>query len=189
MDGAHTIARDEEVITATLQAVIRRALRASRQLRADAAQVRHGAFGRRLPAASGLQEVAEATTHCFLRTVPAAVPGIVFLSGGQSDEAASARLNAICRIAPLPWKLTFSYGRALQAPSLAALERFRHQRSRRTKSALSPREMQQPCRPRNLFGRGGKSTLAVAHQIIEKEPLIRFELMTRSLRMSCSTLS
>src|SRR5687767_2793650 len=49
------------------------------------------------------------------RTVPAAVPGIAFLSGGQSDEAATAHLNAMNRIGGLPWKLTFSYGRALQA--------------------------------------------------------------------------
>jgi fructose-bisphosphate aldolase class I len=50
--------------------------------------------------------------------VPAAVPGIVFLSGGQSDEVATLRLNAICRLGDVPWKLSFSFGRALQAPVL-----------------------------------------------------------------------
>jgi fructose-bisphosphate aldolase class I len=63
-------------------------------------------------------EVAEATVRCLLRSVPAAVPGIVFLSGGQSDEAATQRLNAICRVGDVPWKLSFSFGRALQAPAL-----------------------------------------------------------------------
>jgi fructose-bisphosphate aldolase class 1 len=62
--------------------------------------------------------IAEATILCLLRVVPAAVPGIVFLSGGQSDEAATQRLNAIRRVNYVPWKLSFSFGRALQAPSL-----------------------------------------------------------------------
>jgi fructose-bisphosphate aldolase, class I len=66
------------------------------------------------------QEVAEWTIRCFRETVPAAVPGIVFLSGGQSDEQASENLNAINSLAPQPWVLSFSYGRALQAPALKA---------------------------------------------------------------------
>ncbi len=62
--------------------------------------------------------------RCLLETVPAAVPGIAFLSGGQSPELASARLNAMhvrpgIREAPLPWALTFSYGRALQDPAIS----------------------------------------------------------------------
>jgi fructose-bisphosphate aldolase, class I len=66
------------------------------------------------------REVAEWTIRCFRETVPAAVPGIVFLSGGQSDEQASENLNAINSLGPQPWVLSFSYGRALQAPALAA---------------------------------------------------------------------
>jgi fructose-bisphosphate aldolase class I len=66
------------------------------------------------------QEVAEWTIRCFRETVPAAVPGIVFLSGGQSDEQASENLNAINGLGPQPWALSFSYGRALQAPALKA---------------------------------------------------------------------
>jgi fructose-bisphosphate aldolase, class I len=66
------------------------------------------------------QEVAEWTIRCFRETVPAAVPGIVFLSGGQSDEQASENLNAINSLDPQPWVLSFSYGRALQAPALKA---------------------------------------------------------------------
>jgi fructose-bisphosphate aldolase class I len=65
-------------------------------------------------------EVAEWTLRCFYKHVPAAVPGIVFLSGGQSDEDATANLNALNRTAPHPWELSFSYGRALQAPALNA---------------------------------------------------------------------
>src|SRR3954467_7741655 len=65
-------------------------------------------------------EVAEATLECFYKHVPAAVPGIVFLSGGQSDEDATAHLNAMNARGPHPWELSFSYGRALQAPALKA---------------------------------------------------------------------
>jgi fructose-bisphosphate aldolase, class I len=65
-------------------------------------------------------EVADWTLKCFRETVPAAVPGIVFLSGGQSDEQASENLNAINSRGPQPWVLSFSYGRALQAPALKA---------------------------------------------------------------------
>jgi fructose-bisphosphate aldolase class I len=64
--------------------------------------------------------VANATLKCFHRVVPAAVPGIVFLSGGQGDEQATANLNAMNAQGPHPWELSFSYGRALQAPALKA---------------------------------------------------------------------
>ena len=66
------------------------------------------------------EEVARWTIRCFRETVPAAVPGIVFLSGGQSDEQASENLNAINSLGAQPWVLSFSYGRALQAPALKA---------------------------------------------------------------------
>jgi fructose-bisphosphate aldolase class I len=71
---------------------------------------------------AGAQEVAEATLECFYKHVPAAVPGIVFLSGGQTDEDATAHLNAMNALGPHPWELSFSYGRALQAPALKAWE-------------------------------------------------------------------
>jgi fructose-bisphosphate aldolase class I len=68
---------------------------------------------------ASVQEVAEATVRCLLRSVPVAVPGIVFLSGGQADELATAHLNAMNRLpGPLPWPLSFSYARALQAAPL-----------------------------------------------------------------------
>jgi fructose-bisphosphate aldolase class I len=65
-------------------------------------------------------DVAEYTLRCFRRHVPAAVPGIVFLSGGQSDEDATGRLSRMNELGPHPWQLSFSYGRALQAPALKA---------------------------------------------------------------------
>jgi fructose-bisphosphate aldolase, class I len=64
--------------------------------------------------------VAELTIRCLRNTCSAAVPGVVFLSGGMSDEDATARLNAMNQRGPHPWELSFSYGRALQAPALKA---------------------------------------------------------------------
>ena len=76
--------------------------------------------GKDCPTQASADEVADWTLKCFGETVPSAVPGIVFLSGGQSDEQATENLNAINSRGPQPWVLTFSYGRALQAPALAA---------------------------------------------------------------------
>jgi fructose-bisphosphate aldolase class I len=77
--------------------------------------------GKNCPTQADLEEVAVRTVRCLRRTVPAAVPGIVFLSGGQSDEDATLHLNAMNRLeGPLPWRLSFSYGRALQAAPLKA---------------------------------------------------------------------
>jgi fructose-bisphosphate aldolase, class I len=76
--------------------------------------------GKDAPEQASVEEVAEATVRCLKNCVPAAVPGIVFLSGGQSDELATAHLNAMNALGPHPWELSFSYGRALQAPPLKA---------------------------------------------------------------------
>ena len=76
--------------------------------------------GQDCPEQAGVKEVAERTVRCLKRTVPAAVPGIVFLSGGQSDELATKHLDAMNKLGGLPWKLSFSYGRALQAAPLKA---------------------------------------------------------------------
>ena len=82
--------------------------------------------GKDCPEQAGVEEVAARTLRCLRRTVPAAVPGMVFLSGGQRDEAATLHLNAMNKLAgrasaePVPWKLSFSYGRALQAAPLKA---------------------------------------------------------------------
>ena len=77
--------------------------------------------GKQCPEQADVQEVAELTVNCLLNCVPASLPGIVFLSGGQSAELATAHLNAMnANNKNLPWPLSFSYGRALQEPCLKA---------------------------------------------------------------------
>ena len=76
--------------------------------------------GKKCPRQAGVHEVAAATIRCLKRYVPAAVPGIVFLSGGQSAEEATDHLNAMNALGRHPWEVSFSYGRALQAPVLTA---------------------------------------------------------------------
>jgi fructose-bisphosphate aldolase class I len=71
--------------------------------------------GKKAKSRADVDEVAEKTVKVLKACVPAAVPGIAFLSGGQSDEEATAHLDAMNKIGGLPWRLTFSYGRALQA--------------------------------------------------------------------------
>jgi fructose-bisphosphate aldolase, class I len=121
MDGDHTIERCFEVTEATLHAVFA-ALRRQRVVpEAVLLKASMVLAGRSCPRQAGVEEVAEATVRCLRRAVPAAVPGIVFLSGGQSDVLATAHLNAINAAGgPHPWALSFSYGRALQAAAMAA---------------------------------------------------------------------
>jgi len=76
--------------------------------------------GKKCSGQNSVQEVAEMTVKVLRRQVPGAVPGIAFLSGGQSEEEATAHLNAMNKLGPLPWELSFSYGRALQASALQA---------------------------------------------------------------------
>src|SRR5206468_6914822 len=76
--------------------------------------------GYEAPKQASVEEVAAATIRCLRHHVPPAVPGIVFLSGGQSDELATEHLDAINRLGEQPWQLSFSYGRALQAPAQKA---------------------------------------------------------------------
>jgi fructose-bisphosphate aldolase class I len=76
--------------------------------------------GKECPRQASVEQVAQMTVRCLARCVPAAVPGIVFLSGGQSAEEATAHLNAMNAMGTHPWELGFSYGRALQAPALDA---------------------------------------------------------------------
>jgi fructose-bisphosphate aldolase class I len=120
MDGDHTIERCYEV-TADTQATVFAALRRHR-VDFDGMLLKPNMVvsGSACPEQAGVQDVAEATIRCLRSNVPAAVPGIVFLSGGQSDELATAHLDAMNRLEPQPWQLSFSYGRALQAPALKA---------------------------------------------------------------------
>jgi fructose-bisphosphate aldolase class I len=120
MDGDHSIERSFEVTSRTLHAVFTE-LRDQRVhpegMLLKPNMVLSG-YGASQPASH--EDVAAETMRCFYRHVPAAVPGIVFLSGGQSDEDATANLSAMNAIGPHPWQLSFSYGRALQAPALKA---------------------------------------------------------------------
>jgi fructose-bisphosphate aldolase class I len=121
MDGDNDIERCEAVTAATLYEVFA-ALHDHRvALEGMLLKPNMVISGMKCPQQAGVQEVAERTVRCLLRNVPAAVPGIVFLSGGQSDVIATAHLDAMNRLdRELPWALSFSYGRALQAPALSA---------------------------------------------------------------------
>jgi fructose-bisphosphate aldolase, class I len=119
-DGTHTIERSFHVTSRVLDAVYtelfdQRVDVFGTLLKPNMVLSGYGASDRAGPA-----EVAEWTLRCLYKHVPAAVPGVVFLSGGQSDEDATANLNAMNQQAPHPWQLSFSYGRALQAPALKA---------------------------------------------------------------------
>jgi len=120
MDGDHTIDRCEEVTEWALNAVYE-ALYINRiTLEESVLKPSMVISGKDCPKQAGVEEVAERTVRILKRCVPAAVAGIAFLSGGQSDEVATAHLNAMNKMyaGELPWNLTFSYGRALQHPSL-----------------------------------------------------------------------
>ncbi|MFM8238417.1 MAG: class I fructose-bisphosphate aldolase [Actinomycetota bacterium] len=121
MDGGHSIERCDEVTRATLTRVFaeladQRVDLAGMLLKPN--MVIPGKKHASYPVAP--EVVAAATVACFRDVVPAAVPGIVFLSGGQGDEEATANLDAMNRMGPNPWELSFSYGRALQAAALKA---------------------------------------------------------------------
>jgi fructose-bisphosphate aldolase class I len=120
MDGDHTIERCYQATADTLAAVFA-ALRRHR-VRLDGMLLKPNMVvsGKDCPTQAGVEEVAAATVACMRDHVPASVPGLVFLSGGQSDEDATAHLNAMNRLPGVPWQLSFSYGRALQAPALKA---------------------------------------------------------------------
>jgi fructose-bisphosphate aldolase class I len=118
MDADNTLERCYEVTSLTLDAVFRELFQQRVVLEHILLKPNMVIAGKKCPTQAGVQQVAEATVRCFRNHVPAAVPGIVFLSGGQSDEAATAHLDAIARLGPHPWSVSFSYGRALQAPAI-----------------------------------------------------------------------
>jgi fructose-bisphosphate aldolase, class I len=120
MDGDHTIDRCYEVTEATLEAVFNELFSQRVVYEGMLLKPNMVISGKECRTQAGPEEVAETTVRCFRSVVPAAVPGIVFLSGGQGDEQATANLNAMNALGPHPWELSFSYGRALQAPSLSA---------------------------------------------------------------------
>ncbi len=118
MDGNHTLARCEEVTRVTLECVFNALF--SQRVLIEGMLLKTGMVlsGKDCSQQAGLDEIAAATSRCLRRAVPPAVPGIVFLSGGQSDVAATERLNAICALGDSPWAVSFSFGRALQDAAL-----------------------------------------------------------------------
>jgi fructose-bisphosphate aldolase, class I len=120
MDGTHTIERSFDVTSAVLEGVFGSLYDQRIAYEGMLLKPNMVLTGYDSPKQVSDEEIADATVRCFRRVVPAAVPGIVFLSGGQSDEEATSRLNAMNRIGPHPWELSFSYGRALQQAALKA---------------------------------------------------------------------
>jgi fructose-bisphosphate aldolase class I len=120
MDGDHSLARCQEVTMALLQTVFTELQEQKVVLEASLLKPNMVLPGQACPQQVSVEQVARATLHCFKEIVPAALPGIVFLSGGQSPIQATEHLNAMNLIGPHPWELSFSYGRALQDPVLSA---------------------------------------------------------------------
>lgn len=115
MDGAHDIDRCAAVTEYVLKTVYQELYEQRVVLEGSVLKPNMVIAGKKSPRQASVEEVAEKTLMVLKRCVPAAVAGIAFLSGGQSDEEATAHLDAMNRIGGVPWRLTFSYGRALQA--------------------------------------------------------------------------
>jgi fructose-bisphosphate aldolase class I len=120
MDGTHTIERAHHVTSRVLDAVYTELFDQRVDVFGTLLKPNMVLSGYDAPDRAGTDEVADWSLKCYYKHVPAAVPGIVFLSGGQSDEDATAHLNAMNAKGPHPWQLSFSYGRALQAPAIKA---------------------------------------------------------------------
>ncbi|MFC1583560.1 class I fructose-bisphosphate aldolase [Candidatus Neomarinimicrobiota bacterium] len=121
MDGGHTLERCEEVTEAALRTLYKALYEQRVVLEGSILKPNMVISGKACPKQARADEIAAATVRCFKRAVPAAVPGIVFLSGGQSPVEATVNLNAMnAMFDNLPWELSFSYGRALQEPVLKA---------------------------------------------------------------------
>jgi len=120
MDGDHTIEQSAKATGRVLQAVYVELHDQRVDYRGTLLKANMVLSGYDAPKRASVEEVAQVSLDVYYRHVPAAVPGIVFLSGGQSDEDATAHLNAMNKRGPHPWELSFSYGRALQAPALKA---------------------------------------------------------------------
>jgi len=118
MDGSHSLDECYEVTEATLRSLFGELYEQNVLLEGTILKASMVLSGADADNRAGVEEVARATVQCLLNAVPAALAGVVFLSGGQSDEEATAHLDAMNRLGNFPWPLSFSYGRALQAPSL-----------------------------------------------------------------------
>lgn len=119
MDGGHSIDECYEVSEATLRSLFNHLYEQDVLLEGAILKASMVISGSEAADRADVGEVAGATVQCLLNSVPAALAGVVFLSGGQGDEEATMHLDAMNRLGHFPWPLSFSYGRALQAPSLA----------------------------------------------------------------------
>jgi fructose-bisphosphate aldolase class I len=120
LDGNHTVERCHEVTEQTLKVTFTALFLHRVHLEGMILKPSMVVSGKDNPRQAGVDEVAERTIQCLKRTVPAAVPGIAFLSGGQSAVSATEHLNAMNKLGPHPWEVSFSYARALQDPALKA---------------------------------------------------------------------
>ena len=120
MDGDHSIDACYEATRRTLAALFAELEQGRVELPATLLKTNMVLSGKDAPARAGVQEVAKETVRCLAEVVPPEIPGIVFLSGGQGDVEATAHLSEMNKLGDHPWELSFSYGRALQAPSLDA---------------------------------------------------------------------
>ena len=120
MDGGHSLETCEDVTNRTLDVVFAQLAEHKVALPGIVLKPNMVISGTEAPNRAGSKEVAEATLRCLKAHVPAEVPGIAFLSGGQSAEEATEHLSLMNAMGDLPWELSFSYGRALQAPALDA---------------------------------------------------------------------
>jgi len=118
MDGSHDLQTCFEVTEVTLRSLFGSLYENSVMLEGTILKASMVLPGSTSGETASVEEVAEATLHVLKSTVPATLPGIVFLSGGQSDDDATAHLNAMNQLGPNPWPLTFSYGRAMQSAAL-----------------------------------------------------------------------
>jgi len=118
MDGSHDLDTCYDVTEVTLRSLFASLHEHNVMLEGTILKASMVISGTTCPEQASVEEVAAATLHCLKATVPATLPGIVFLSGGQSDTAATAHLNAMNQMGPKPWPLSFSYGRAMQQAAL-----------------------------------------------------------------------
>ena len=118
MDGEHDIDTCYEITEVTLRSLFGALYEHNVMLEGTILKASMVVSGKDAPEQASVDEVAEMTLRCLKSSVPATLPGIVFLSGGQSDEDATAHLDAMNRLGPKPWPLSFSYGRAMQSAAL-----------------------------------------------------------------------
>lgn len=119
MDGSHSLDESFEVTEATLRSLFHELYEQNVLLEGTILKASMVISGSEASSRAGVQDVAEATVQCLLNAVPAATAGVVFLSGGQADQEATAHLDAMNKLGAFPWPLSFSYGRALQAAALS----------------------------------------------------------------------